>query len=51
MDRVNEIRIRITRNLDPVLLEIRDDSKFHEGHAGADSGGGHYAVKVVSSHF
>jgi BolA protein len=51
MDRVNEIRNRLTRDLDPISLEIRDDSMLHTGHAGAVSGGGHFVVKVVSSLF
>lgn len=51
MDRVNEIRNRLNRDLDPVSVEIRDDSMQHAGHAGAASGGGHFAVKVVSGQF
>lgn len=35
----------------PVHLEIRDDSARHAGHAGAKSGGGHYAVTIVSAAF
>ena len=51
MDRVTEIRNRLTRDLDPVSLDIRDDSNLHAGHAGAASGGGHFAVMVVSRLF
>lgn len=51
MDRMTEIRSRLTRELEPVDLEIRDDSMLHEGHAGADTGGGHFTVKIVSSMF
>ncbi len=36
--------------LEPVELEIRDDSALHAGHAGARSGG-HFAMKIVSKKF
>ncbi len=37
--------------LDPELLEIHDQSGEHVGHAGAQGGGGHYQVLIVSRHF
>lgn len=36
--------------LAPDVFELRDDSHLHAGHAG-NTGGGHYAILVVSSHF
>ena len=36
--------------LNPVSLEIQDDSAMHAGHAG-NTGGGHFTVKIVSSQF
>lgn len=36
--------------LEPVVLEIRDDSHQHAGHAGAREGG-HFAVLIVSARF
>jgi BolA protein len=36
--------------LDPVSLDIRDDSAKHAGHAGAKEGG-HFAVSIVSPRF
>ena len=39
------------RSLAPTLLEIRDDSARHAGHAGAASGAGHFCVTIVSEHF
>lgn len=43
---------RILRDkLDPVHLEIRDDSALHASHPGATSGGGHYRVVIVSARF
>jgi len=48
-------RARIERilreSLQPLHLEIEDDSARHAGHAGAASGGGHYRVLVVSARF
>jgi BolA protein len=37
--------------LDPVAIEIADDSAKHAGHAGARSGGGHYRLAIVSPRF
>ncbi|OHC64928.1 MAG: BolA family protein [Rhodocyclales bacterium RIFCSPLOWO2_02_FULL_63_24] len=37
--------------LDPVAVEIIDDSAKHAGHAGARSGGGHYRLAIVSPRF
>lgn len=32
-------------------VEVTDNSHLHVGHAGARSGGGHFAVKVVADAF
>ncbi|MCW8870713.1 MAG: BolA family transcriptional regulator, partial [Proteobacteria bacterium] len=32
-------------------VEVADNSHLHVGHEGAKSGGGHFAVTVVASHF
>jgi BolA family transcriptional regulator, general stress-responsive regulator len=38
--------------LDPILLDIVDESHLHAGHAGAREGGStHYRVRVVSAQF
>ena len=50
-DRVERIRERLERALQPVRLEIQDDSAKHAGHAGARGGGGHYIVTIVSPAF
>lgn len=50
-DRVERIRQLLTAALNPVKLEVGDDSHLHAGHAGAASGGGHYSVKIVSERF
>jgi BolA protein len=36
--------------LQPLSLEIQDDSTLHAGHAG-NTGGGHFTLKIVSSQF
>jgi BolA protein len=37
--------------LSPTVLDIRDDSAQHAGHAGAASGARHFSVTVVSEQF
>jgi BolA family transcriptional regulator, general stress-responsive regulator len=37
--------------LEPLLIELRDDSASHAGHPGAASGGGHYQLRLVSAQF
>jgi BolA family transcriptional regulator, general stress-responsive regulator len=37
--------------LEPIALDIVDDSAKHAGHAGAQSGGGHYRLNIVSPQF
>ena len=37
--------------LEPVSVEIADDSAKHAGHAGARSGGGHFRLSIVSPRF
>ncbi len=36
--------------LNPITLEIEDNSAAHAGHAGSN-GGGHFTLKIASSHF
>ena len=43
---------RLTAALDPVDLDVIDESDRHAGHAGArEDGGTHYRVRVVSAQF
>lgn len=37
--------------LEPLSVEIIDDSAKHAGHAGARDGGGHYRLGIVSPRF
>ena len=36
--------------LEPISLEIQDDSALHAGHAG-NTGGGHFTLSIASSQF
>jgi BolA protein len=45
-----QIRSRLAP-LEPVQLEIIDESHKHAGHAGARDGGGHYVLHIVSPQF
>ena len=48
----DRIRDKLTRGLEPLSLEITDDSHKHAGHAGARPGGeSHFTVEVVSGAF
>jgi BolA protein len=40
----------LTEQLEPVLLELVDDSAAHAGHAGARSGA-HFNLRIVSARF
>lgn len=43
---------RLMEALDPISLDVVDESDRHAGHAGARPGGGtHYRVRVVSPKF
>jgi BolA protein len=48
------VRSRIEESLaalEPEALDILDESAKHAGHAGAQGGGGHYRVVIVSKRF
>jgi BolA protein len=48
--RVDRLRHALETALRPALLEIRDDSAKHIGHAGAREGG-HFHVTIVAAAF
>lgn len=50
MDTRSRIEQKLRDVLDPVELDVIDQSAAHAGHAGA-SGGGHFRVLVVSDAF
>ena len=47
---VEAIRAALAAQLGPTLLEVRDDSAAHAGHAGVREGG-HFHVRIASSQF
>ena len=49
-DRLIEMMRKQLAPLDPVKLDITDQSDLHAGHAGAQ-GGGHYQMTIVSPRF
>ena len=45
-------RIReLLAGLEPESLDVRDDSHKHVGHEGAQGGGGHFTLVIVSRRF
>ncbi len=44
------IRARLAA-LEPVQVDLADESALHAGHAGAQSGGGHFRLAIVSRRF
>ncbi|SMG65676.1 BolA-like protein [methanotrophic bacterial endosymbiont of Bathymodiolus sp.] len=48
---IDLIKSKLSAALAPERLEIVDNSQAHAGHAGAQSGGGHYHVMIVSDAF
>ena len=48
--RLERIRAALQEGLQPVRLEVRDDSAAHAGHAGG-GGKGHFHVRIVSEAF
>ena len=51
-NRKNRIEKIINDNLDPIYLDVIDDSKSHQGHHQApDSGESHYNVTIISKVF
>jgi len=49
--RVAQIEQRLRAALQPLRLEIKDESAKHAGHAGAREGGGHFDVTIVAAQF
>ena len=50
-DRQSRITTTLRECLEPVHIEVVDESHLHVGHAGAKSGAGHYRVIIVSDRF
>ena len=50
-ERIERMRGLLEAVLDPLELELVDESHKHAGHEGARDGRGHYRVRVVSAAF
>jgi len=50
-ERVAAIRAALEAAFAPTVLEVRDDSHRHAGHAGARDGRGHFHVMIASAAF
>ena len=46
----DRIRARLS-SLEPIAIELRDDSASHAGHVGAASVGGHFELRLLSAQF
>lgn len=52
MSMKERITVKLTQGLNPLALDIVDESDRHKGHAGAREGGEtHYRVSIVSESF
>lgn len=49
-DRISLIKAAL-QSLQPSVLTVDDQSYMHAGHAGAQSGGGHFTLTIVSEAF
>ena len=48
---IDVIESRLRDSLPVVDIEVEDESWRHVGHAGAQGGGGHYRLRIVSPAF
>ena len=49
--RADIIRQTLETALESIHVRVEDDSALHAGHLGAQGGGGHYRVLIVSPQF
>ncbi|MFZ2507854.1 MAG: BolA family protein [Steroidobacteraceae bacterium] len=49
--RLSRIQTELESRFAPARVSVRDDSASHAGHPGAQSGAGHFAVRIVSQAF
>jgi BolA family transcriptional regulator, general stress-responsive regulator len=48
----DRITAKLAAGLDPVQLDVEDESHLHAGHSGARAGGQtHYRIRVASARF
>ena len=49
--RTQRIEDLLTQALEPLHIEVIDESHKHTGHAGAAGGAGHFQVRILSERF
>jgi BolA protein len=49
--RAARLEARLRTALQPIELEVIDDSHLHAGHAGAADGRGHFTVNLIAERF
>lgn len=49
--RITAIKQKLTQALAPTTLKVIDEGHLHQGHPGAQSGLGHFAITIASSAF
>ncbi len=47
----DQIKISLTRDFEPVFIEVTDDSARHRGHREASAGSSHFSVKLAAQAF
>jgi len=50
-DRTQRIQDLLVAAFSPVDILVKDQSRLHEGHAGAQDGKGHFEVRIVADAF
>lgn len=50
-DRIGRMRSCLHEALRPTVMDLVDESHLHAGHAGAQSGRGHFRLRIVSRQF
>jgi BolA protein len=51
MDRVRWLETTLHEKLQPLHLQVTDETALHAGHPGAAGGGGHFRVLIVCDSF
>lgn len=51
MNRIENMRLRLSNSFPDATISIEDESHLHAGHAGARSGRGHFRLRIRSAAF
>ena len=50
-NRISRIQTKLQQALAPETLEVIDEGHLHVGHAGAQTGLGHFRIRIISKEF